>query len=84
MVGSEIVDGWRGKHARTELAGGGSIEGEIVRSDAVGVLLAVEEMVSATPQGPVVATAGEDSEPAFCFVPWSRVAAIMPFPGEIP
>ena len=81
MSGSEIVEEWRGKRVRVLLATEGHLEGEVVRSDAVGVLLALEKLA---PGGEVEFTAGEGSTPLFGFVPWPQIEILVPFPGELP
>ena len=43
MSGAEILEGWQGWRVSIELARGGLLRGELVRFDAVGVLLPVED-----------------------------------------
>ena len=81
MSGSEIVEGWQGKRVRVLLATEGDLEGEVMRTDAVGVMLAVEKLA---PGGAVEFTAVEGSTPMFGFVPWSQIEIMIPFPGELP
>jgi hypothetical protein len=51
VSGSEILEEWQGKRVSIQLARGGLLRGELVRSDAVGVLLAVEHRADPTPEG---------------------------------
>src|SRR3712207_1649945 len=44
VSGSEIVEEWRGKRVRVLLATEGHLEGEVMRADAVGVMLALEKL----------------------------------------
>ncbi len=81
MSGSEIVGEWQGKRVRVLLATEGHLEGEVMRADAVGVMLALEKLV---PGGEVGFVAGEGSTPMFGFVPWSQIEIVIPFPGELP
>jgi hypothetical protein len=84
VSGSEILDGWRDKKIKTDLAGGGTVEGVLVRSDEIGVLLLLEKLTYATPVGSIEAEAHEEGIPAYCFIPWSQIKVIIPFPGELP
>jgi hypothetical protein len=81
VSGAEIVEEWRGKRVRVLLATEGHLEGEVMRADAVGVMLALEKLA---PGGEVEFTAGEGSTPMFGFVPWSQIEIVVPFPGELP
>jgi hypothetical protein len=84
--GSEILEEWKGKRVSMKLAGRGShFRGELVRSDAVGVLLAVEENLERTTEGGWVGLeANENSIPLFSFVPWAQIEMVIPQPGELP
>ena len=81
MSGAEIVEEWQGKRVRVLLATEGHLEGEVVRADAVGVMLALEKLA---PGGEVGFVAGEGSTPMFGFVPWPQIEIVVPFPGELP
>jgi hypothetical protein len=81
VSGSEILEEWRGKQVRVLLASEGHLEGEVMRSDAVGVLLALEKLA---PGGEQEFTPQEGSIPMFGFVPWSQIEIVVPFPGELP
>lgn len=85
MSGSEILEEWKGKRASIQLARGGLLRGEVVRSDAVGVLFALEERLDRTSEGGRVGMgANEDSSPMFSFVPWGQIEMVIPHPGELP
>jgi len=81
VSGSEIVGDWQGKRVRVLMATEGHLEGEVVRTDAVGVMLALEKLA---PGGEVRFNAEEGSTPMFGFVPWSQIEIVVPFPGELP
>lgn len=80
MSGSEIVEGWEGKRIMVSLASEGYLEGELVRSDAAGVLFAVEKMGHSGPEF----EQAEDSSPMFCFVPWVQIKMLAPRAEELP
>jgi hypothetical protein len=84
VSGSEIVEEWHGKKVSVQLAECGLLRGEEVRSDAVGLLLAVEHRSDPTAEGRVGIEPGEDSVPLFGFVPWAQIEMVIPFPGELP
>jgi hypothetical protein len=86
VSGSEILEEWKGKRVSMKLAGRSSIfRGEIIRSDAVGLLLAVEGNLERTTEGGWVGLeANEDSSPSFSFVPWAQIEMVIPQPGELP
>jgi hypothetical protein len=69
--GSEILEEWKGKRVSMKLAGRSSIfRGEIIRTDAVGLLLAVEGTFERTTEGEWAGLeANEHSTPTFSFVP---------------
>jgi hypothetical protein len=82
--GSEILEGWEGRRIKVSLASGGSLEGELVRSDAVGVLFSIERLTRGTPVGEVAAEVGEEATTAYCFLPWAQIQMMIPFPGALP
>jgi hypothetical protein len=85
VSGSEILEEWQGKRVSMQLARGGLLRGEVMRSDTVGVLLAVEHRSDPTPGGGRVAVEpDEGSLPLFSFVPWAQIEMVIPFPGELP
>lgn len=86
MSGSEILEAWKGKRVSMKLAGRSALlRGELVRSDAVGVLFALEERLDRTAAGGWVGVeANEDSIPMFSFVPWAQIEMVIPHPGELP
>ena len=84
MSGSEILQDWQGKRVGVQLSGRGMMEGELVRSDAVGVLIAMDRTAYSTPVGDITAAEGEDTTTAFCFLPWTQAGMIVPLPGELP
>ena len=66
MSGAEILEGWQGRRVSIQLSRGGLLRGELVRFDAVGVLLAVEHRSDPTPEGGrVAAEPDEGSLPLF-------------------
>ena len=86
LVGaSEILEEWQGKRVSIKLPRGGLLRGELLRSDAVGMLLAVEQRPDPTPGGGRVAAGpDEDGPPLFSFVPWSQIEMVIPSPVELP
>jgi hypothetical protein len=83
MTSSEILAGWQNKKIRTELSSGGSVEGKLLRADAVGGLFELDKLSHATPAGPIEVEASEDTIPAYCFIPWTQVKMMIPFPDEL-
>jgi hypothetical protein len=66
VSGAEILEGWQGWRVSIELARGGLLRGELVRFDAVGVLLPVEHRSDPTPEvGRVAAEPEEGTLPLF-------------------
>ena len=86
MSGSEIVEEWKGKQVSIKPATRDRIfRGEVVRSDAVGLLLAVEFMADAIPGGERLGfEPDEHSHPLFLFLPWAQIEVVIPSPGELP
>jgi hypothetical protein len=86
VSGSEILEEWEGKRVSLKLAGRSSIfRGELVRTDAVGLLLAVEGTFERTTEGAWAGLeADEDSIPAFSFVLWGQIEQVIAQPGELP
>jgi hypothetical protein len=88
MSGSEIIDEWKGKRVSIKVAGRGPLlRGEVVRTDAVEVLFAVEEVLfldRAREEGWEGLAADEDSIPMFFFVPWAGIETLIPNPHELP
>ena len=87
MSGSEIVDEWKGKQVSVMVRNAPTLRGEVVRTDAVGMLLATEELLFDVPPevgGGKGMSANEDSIPMFCFVPWEQIEVLIPQPNELP
>lgn len=72
-----------GKRMRTQLASGGVVEGKLLRADEIGGLFEMDALAQATPTGPIEAEVSEDGTQAYCFIPWTEVKMMIPFPGEL-